>query len=285
MWNSYPATITTPFLETTELENLLIYLNRVHQIDLTGYKRSTLMRRILVRMQRIGVEIYRDYLRCLQQQSDEVRYLLNTIYINFTYFFRDPLVWSYLAEQVIPQAIANKAPDQPIRIWSVGCASGEETYSLAMLFIEALGVEAFQQQVKIYGTDVDPEAIQQAREGCYPAQKVALVPSDVQDLYFERRDEVFYWRQDFRHSIRFQVHNLLQDPPLPHIDLLVCRNLLIYFTPETQLQALSSLYSSLKDDGFLLLGNVENLVTPSERSLFTSASQQHKVFTKVPGAK
>ncbi len=276
------ANSTTPLLEVTQLEDLLIYLSQTHQVDLTGYKRSTLMRRTLLRMQRVGVKDYQDYLAYLRQQPDEVVHLLDTVFINFTNFFRDPLVWGYLADQVIPKIVASKAPDEPIRVWSAGCASGEEAYSLAILLIEALGIEQFQQRVWIYGTDIDPDAILQARKGYYPIYKVEAMPAALHEKYFERcRDHYRYcWREDMRCSMSFHQHNLIRDSPLPEIDLLLCRNLLMYFTPETQLQALANLYDSLQEKGFLLLGNVETLVTPAERLLFTPIHWQNRLFKR-----
>jgi len=274
----------TPSLEETELEDLLHYLKQVLQVDLTGYKRPSLMRRTLVRMQRVGAAHYQDYLDRLQQQPDEVKHLLATIYINFTGFFRDRPVWDCLASQIIPQIVANKVLDEPIRVWSAACATGEETYSLAMLLIEALGIEQFQQQVQIYGTDVDADAILQACEGYYPVNKVEAIPIALQERYFERRNDDFCWRRDLHCSINFHSHHLIQDPPLPQIDLLVCRNLLMYFTDETQLQALVNFYSSLEENGFLLLGNVESLITRPQRSLFTSIHRQNRIFAKVQDA-
>jgi chemotaxis protein methyltransferase CheR len=274
-----------PFLAETELEDLLHYCKQALQVDLTGYKRPSLMRRTLVRMQRVGMECYQDYFNLLQQQPDEVKHLLDTIYINHTYFFRDRPVWNYLAHHIIPQIIASKAPDEPIRVWSAACATGEETYSLAMLLTEALGIEQFQQRVWIYGTDVDGDAILQARKGYYSAYKVETIPIALQEQYFERKDEGYCWRQAPHRSISFHLHNLIQDPPLTQIDLLVCRNLLMYLTAETQLRALGSFYSSLQNHGFLLLGNVENLITRPQRSLFTPMHQQSRIFTKVPDAK
>lgn len=278
-----PTSATNPILEATELEGLLSYLNQLYQVDLTGYKRSTLFRRTLVRMQQIGVEDYHSYLTYLQR-PEEVTHLLDTIFINYTYFFRDRPVWSYLAEQVIPQIIANKAPDEPIRVWSAGCASGEETYSLAILLIEALGIDQFQQRVQIYGTDVDLDALLQARRGQYSAHAMLSVPAAFQEQYFERKKDLYCWRQDLRSSISFQHHNLIQKPLLPPIDLLVCRNLLMYFTAETQLRALANSYLSLKEDGFLLVGQAESLVSRLQRSLFTSIHFQARVFKKVPNA-
>lgn len=279
---NFPLThAAIPVLEETQLEDLLHYLKQTAQIDLLGYKRSSLMRRTLMRMQRVGVEHYQDYLDRLQQQPDEVKHLLDAIYINFTGFFRDLPIWDYLADHIIPQLMARKAPDQPIRVWSAGCASGEETYSLAMLLIEALGIEQFQQRVRIYGTDVDADAILQARTGYYPAYKVAAMPIALQERYFERRNEDYCWRPEPHHSISFHLHNVIQTPFLPQIDLLVCRNLLIYLTDETQLQALVNFYWSLEEKGFLLLGKVEHLITQLQRSLFTPIHRQSRIYIKV----
>jgi len=283
MLDSPPTGLMVSTLMATELEDLLTYLSQVHCVDLRGYKRSTLLRRTEVRMQRLKVRNYQDYFNYLEQQPDEVPQLLNTIYINFTDFFRDRFVWDYLANEIIPQIIANKAPHEPIRIWSAACASGEETYSLAILFAEALGSEQFQQRVQIYGTDVDPEAIQQARQGYYPAYAIEAIPPALQAQYFEHREDLYCWRQDLHCSINFQLHNLIQDPPLPQVDLLVCRNLLIYLTPETQLRVLARLHQSLEQTGFLLLGQAENLVTPPETSLFTPLHLRARAFTKTPG--
>lgn len=261
MLNFPSNNLATPILEEAELEDLLRYLKQVLQVDLTGYKRTSLLRRTLVRMQRVGVECYQDYLDRLQLQPDEVEHLLETIYINFTGFFRDRPVWDYLENQILPQIVASKARDEPIRIWSAACATGEETYSLAILLIEVLGVEQFQQRVQLHGTDVDADAISQAQKGYYSAYKVEAIPTRLQEQYFERKDEGYCWRQEPYGSISFHLHNLIQDPPLSQIDLLVCRNLLMYLTEEMQLQALASFHSSLQNDGFLLLGNVENLIT------------------------
>lgn len=284
MLNFPLAQSVAPSLEEIELEDLLHYLKQVWQIDLTIYKRPSLMRRTLVRMQQVEVACYQDYLDHLQQQPNEVKHLLDTIYINYTYFFRDLPVWEYLTSQVIPQIVANQEPGEPIRIWSAGCATGEETYSLAMLLIEALGIEQFQQRVQIYGTDVDTDAILQAREGYYPAYKVEIIPTALQERYFERRNDGYCWKPNSPCSINFHRHHLIQAPSLPQIDLLVCRNLLMYLTEETQLQALVNFYRSLEENGFLLLGKVENLITRPQRSLFTPVHRQSRVFKKVPEA-
>lgn len=281
MLDLLPANIKTPSLEATELEDLLKYLKRVSQVDLTGYKRSSLLRRTQVRMQRTGVSNYREYFAHLRQQPDEVTHLLDTIFINYTYFFRDHLVWDCLKTQVIPQILANKSPNEPIRVWSAGCASGEEAYSLAILFAELLGLEQFQRRVRIYGTDVDRDAVLQAQRGCYPRHVAEGIPSDLLERYFENTVYGYRWRQKRGQSIRFYTHNLMQSSSLPCIDLLVCRNAIMYFTLEAQLRTLRHLHSSLNRDGFLLLGKAEGLVTRSQTALFAPAYQQMKVFKKV----
>lgn len=282
MVNSILPDFTASSLEADELEELLTYLKQVLQIDLTGYKRPSLLRRTLIRMQRAGAKHYQDYFNLLQQQPDEVTHLLNTIFINCTFFFRDRPVWDYLEHQLIPQIIAHKAPREPIRIWSAGCASGEETYSLAMLLAEALGLEQFQRRVKICGTDVDQDAILQAQRGYYPTHTAEMIPAYLLERYFELTTQGYRCRPELCRSIRFRSHNLLYSPPLPQIDLLVCRNTLMYFTLEAQLRVLAGFHSSLQQQGFLLLGKAEHLVHRLQTSLFTPAHQQVRSFTKVP---
>lgn len=283
MVNSLPADTTTSLLEANELEDLLVYLKQVQRVDLMSYKRPSLLRRIPIRMQQVGAKHYQDYLNLLQQQPDEVNQLLHTVFINLTGFFRDRLVWDCLENELIPKIIANKSPTEPIRVWSAGCASGEETYSLSMLLAETLGIEQFQQRVKVYGSDVDYEAVMQARRGCYPAATVSKIPPNLLERYFERTTAGYCWRKDLRRPVIIQ-HDLIEDPPLPEIDLLLCRNILIYLTSEAQMRALVRFHFSLREDGFLVLGQSENLITPLQRSLFTSINRQARVFTKVPDA-
>lgn len=278
------ATNSIPSLEATELEDLLIYLKQFQQVDLTDYKRPSLLRRIRVRMQQVGVDCYQDYLDRLQRQPDEVTQLLDTVFINVTCFFRDRPVWDYLEKQVIPQIIANKPSNEPIRVWSAGCASGEETYSLAMLLAETLGLEQFQQRVRIYGTDIDQDALQQARRGYYSSRAVELISPNLLQRYFERRTDGYRWRSDLSHPIIFHRHNLIKTAPLHKMDLLVCRNLLMYLTKEAQIRALVRFHFSLRENGFLMLGQAEDLVNRDQKSLFTIIDRQVRVFTKVPDA-
>ena len=158
---------------TQEFETLVEYLKNNRGFDFTGYKRSSLRRRVGKRMQSLRIERYSDYLDYLEVHPEEFIQLFNTILINVTSFFRDTAAWEFLVAEVIPQLIAGKQPHEPIRVWSAGCASGEEAYSLAMVLAEALGLESFRQRVKIYATDVDEEALVQARQASYSAARPA----------------------------------------------------------------------------------------------------------------
>ena len=174
--------------------------------------------------------------------------------------------------------------DELIKVWSAGCASGQEAYTLAILLVEALGIEQFKQRVRIYGTDVDLEAIHQARQGSYKSAQVVGIPPAILARYFERTAESYIFRKDLRHPIIFTQSNLLQNAPFSQVDLLVCRNTLVYFNTEGQIQALVRFHFGLKDSGFLVLGNTETPTTHTDSVLFTPVNRQHRIFAKLPKA-
>ncbi|MEH2457505.1 CheR family methyltransferase [Nostoc sp.] len=262
-----------------EFENLLIYLRQSRGFDFTGYKRSTLMRRVSKRMQPLSIENFEEYLDYLEVHPEEFNYLLNTILINVTTFFRDLSAWKYMAEQILPNLIQNKKTSDQIRIWSAGCASGEEAYTLAILMAEVLGVEEFRQRVKIYATDVDEDALNQARIATYSAKDVQTVPDELRQKYFEIIANRYVFRQDLRRSVIFGRHDLLQDAPISRLDLLVSRNTLMYFNSETQGRILARFHFALNDPGYLFLGKAEMLLMHS--SLFTPLDLKNRIFTKV----
>jgi two-component system CheB/CheR fusion protein len=263
-------------------EPLLLYLQQSRGFDFTGYKRSTLMRRVQKRMSTVGISDFAEYMDYLQVHPDEFAQLFNTILINVTSFFRDPDTWAFLGREVIPRIIESKAPDEPIRCWCAGVASGEEPYSLAILLAEALGVEQFRQRVKIYATDVDEEALSQARLAGQTARDMEAVPPELVERYFVATGAGHTFRDDLRRSLIFGRHDLVQDAPISRLDLLICRNTLMYFMAETQARVLARLHYALNDGGHLLLGKAETLLTHS--NLFTPVDLRHRVFTKVPKA-
>lgn len=274
--------MNSPLSDTnSSFEALLHYLRLTHGFDFTGYKRPSLMRRVQGRMQMLPVESYSDYIDYLKEQPQEFLHLFNTIDINVTKFFRDASTWDYVTAQVIPQIITNQAPDKPIRAWSAGCASGEETYTLAMVLAEALGMEQFRSRVQIFGTDVDKEALTQARQGSYLCTEARGIPDDLLEKYFEPANGRYVFRKDLRRRIIFSHHNLIEDPPMSKIDLLVCRNTMIYFNLDAQIRVLVRFHFSLKENGFLFLGNTE-IVPSAIATLFKPRNLQNRIFTKCP---
>jgi two-component system, chemotaxis family, CheB/CheR fusion protein len=265
-----------------DLEVLLDYLRRSRGFDFTGYKRASLSRRITRRMQDVGADSYLTYLDHLEVDPEEFTHLFNTILLNVTSFFRDPPAWEHLRAEVLPQLAAGRTADEPLRIWSAGCASGEEAYTLAMVAAEVLGAEAVRERVKIYATDVDEEALNLARQARYEAKRVDGVPGELLERYFERHGDGYVFSKDLRRSVIFGRHDLIQDAPISRIDLLVCRNTLMYLNSETQARVLARFSFALREGGCLLLGKAEMLL--AHTNLFTALDLKSRVFQKVPGA-
>ncbi len=261
-------------------EALLEYLQRTRGFDFTGYKRTSLMRRVARRMQTDGIDKYGDYLDYLEVHPEEFVALFNTILINVTGFFRDPEAWTYIGGEILPAILNNRPAPAPIRVWCAGVASGEEAYSVAMLLAEAVGIDAFRERVKIYATDVDEQALAQARQASYDLAALESVPADLRTKYFEQAANTFVFRADIRRCAIFGRHDLIQDAPISRLDLLVCRNTLMYFNSETQSRILGRFHFALNDEGFLFLGKAEMLLTHA--SLFTPVDLKFRVFSKQP---
>jgi two-component system CheB/CheR fusion protein len=261
-----------------QFENLLEYLRQNRGFDFTGYKRPSLMRRITKRMQLLDIESFPDYTDYLEVHPDEFATLFNSILINVTSFFRDPPAWKSLAEMVVPRILQNQDSEH-IRIWSAGCASGEEAYTIAILMAEALGKDAFRQRVKIYATDVDDEALAMARQASYGAKEIAQVPEEFRKKYFDSVGLRYVFQADLRRSVIFGRHDLVQDAPMSKLDLLVCRNTLMYFNAETQSRILGRFNYALKPNGYLFLGKAEMLLVHS--ALFAPMDMRHRIFSKV----
>ena len=259
-------------------EALLSHLKEARAFDFTGYKRSSLVRRVDRRIAQVGLTSYADYLDYLQVHPDEFTALFNTILINVTGFFRDPDAWDYLRTHALPSLLALRPPDAPIRIWSAGCASGEEAYTLAMTLSELLSPEQFRERVKIYATDVDDEGLVQARHGAYGERAMDGVPPEFVEKYFEKVNSRYVFRKDLRRSVIFGRNDLVQDAPISRIDLLTCRNILIYFNAETQSRILSRFHFALANHGILFLGKAEMLLSHS--GLFTANDLKRRVFRK-----
>jgi two-component system, chemotaxis family, CheB/CheR fusion protein len=259
---------------------LLDFLRRTRGVDFAGYKRSSLERRFRRRMDAVKCESYADYLDFLEVHPDEFEQLLDTLLINVTEFFRDPPAWEHLVTDVLPGLIAAKGEDEPFRVWSAGTASGEEAYTAAMVLAEALGDEAYRERVKIYATDIDEDALSHARMAVYGAQAIEAVPEELRARYFERVDTRYTFRKDLRRTVIFGRNNLVQDAPISRLDLLICRNTLMYFTAETQSRILRHFHFALAERGVLMLGKSEMMI--SHRDLFAPVDMRRRIFRRQP---
>jgi two-component system CheB/CheR fusion protein len=272
--------LTGPLDLRADFDLLLTYIRRTRGFDFSGYKSPSLMRRIRKRMQTVNVESFADYEDYLEVHPDEFTFLFNTILINVTSFFRDEQAWDFIASDIVPRIIAVKQSNDPIRIWSAGCASGQEAYTIAMLLAEQLGTERFRERVKIYASDVDEEALDQARQASYTERDTASISAQMLEKYFERSNHRVVFRKDLRRAVIFGRHDLIQDAPISRIDLLLCRNTLMYFNAETQAKIVTRFHFALNDTGFLFLGKAEMLFTLAE--YFTPVDLKRRVFAKVP---
>jgi two-component system CheB/CheR fusion protein len=266
--------------EDRAFEELLSYLKTVRGFDFTDYKRASLERRIDKRMGQVGVDDYAAYQDYLEVHPDEFASLFDTILINVTAFYRDPAAWAFMAEEAIPAIERVRGGKGQIRVWSAGCASGEEAYTTAMVFAEALGIEAVEQRVKIYATDADEDALATARHGVYTAKELEGLPEELRTKYFDNVGSKFAFKKGLRRSVIFGRHDLVQDAPISRLDLLISRNTLMYFNANLQRRIIANYHFALLDHGFLMLGKAETLLTSTE--LFAPIDLRQRLFTKMP---
>ncbi len=213
--------------------SILEQVGRQASLDFGQYKSSTILRRIGRRMAVNHISTMQDYLEYLRTYPEEVGELVKAFLINVTQFFRDPNAFAYLKSEILPKLIAQaRSGDRLLRFWTAGCASGEEPYSLAMLITDLLGTEIHEWSVKIFATDLDEAAINFARRGLYAENLVKGVPDEYRDRFFEHADHGFRISKTLRQMIIFGQQDLSRSAPFPHIDLVMCRNVLIYFTAE-----------------------------------------------------
>lgn len=276
------AAEAAPAGDDRHLPDLLHYLYAARGLDLHGYKPNSLIRRIRKRMSAVGIETLPAYREHLETNQEELSHLLSTILINVTSFFRDPPAWDALAGLALPTILERKPPGEQIRVWSAGCASGEEAYSIAILFAEQLGVEGLLSRVKIYATDVDEDALHAARQAGYSQQQVSGVPAELLERYFERVNGMHLVRAPLRRQVIFGGHDLINDAPISRVDLLLCRNTLMYFNAEAQERVLSRFHFAVRDGGFLLLGRAETIMGHDDA--FTPVDPKRRLFARGPAA-
>ncbi len=246
--------------------------------DFSQYKRSTMLRRIQRRMQVIGAADAVAYLKLLREKPDEAELLFRDLLINVTCFFRDSEAFDYLRREVIPELLRDKGAGDTIRIWTPGCSSGEESYSIAILISEALARLRTRPTIQIFATDIDEQMLQKARSASYPQGAVKEVPPELLDRYFFAQDDNYALVQSIRDMVRVSNHNLIKDPPFSRVDMIVCRNLLIYFNASLQQRLIPVFHYSLRNKGWLFLGSAENIA--SRNDLFEPADAAARVYRR-----
>jgi two-component system CheB/CheR fusion protein len=275
-----------PPAEGPDHDELRGLVERIHErsgIDFGSYKPATILRRLRGRMSATSRPTLADYATYLESDPEEYARLVNSLLIKVTEFFRDPKLFEYLRARVLPELIAEARRERrELRIWSAGCSTGEEAYSLAIIVAEALGEEQAWPEIRIFATDIDREAIAFARRGVYPAAALKSLPAGARDRYFEKSDGGFEVGKRLRTLMVFGEHDLGERAPFPRIDLLLCRNVLIYFTAPMQRIALETFAFSLRPGGRLVLGTSETVAALPEP--FEEEHARLRVYRRLPGS-
>lgn len=247
--------------------------------DFSQYKKSTLLRRIQRRMSITRMSRPSEYLNYLYRHPDEVNLLFQDLLISVTSFFRDPESFEFIAREVIPGLISRTNENRPVRVWTAGCSTGEEAYSIAILFYEVMEALKVKRDFQIFATDIDGLAIDRAREGLYPQNIAADVNTERLKRFFTREDNFYRVRKEIRDPVVFAVQNVLRDPPFSRLDLLICRNLLIYLEAEAQRKLIPLFHHTLNPGGYLFLGPSETIGSFSE--LFSIVSKKRNIYKKL----
>ncbi len=247
--------------------------------DFTFYKRGTLRRRIERRMMTAAIADGGRYFDILGKDPDELELLAKDVLINVTSFFRDPKAFELLAEQIVPDLVRRHQPDHPLRIWVAGCSTGEETYSLAMLFVEEIAATKLKVALQVFASDVDADALAFARDGIYPESIAADVSPARLTRFFTKEDRGYRIVSELRDLVVFAIQDVLADPPFSRLDLVSCRNLLIYLRPEAQEKVLSLFDFALDEGGVLFLGGAETAANFTNR--FEPISKTHRIYRRI----
>ncbi|HVB48430.1 MAG TPA: chemotaxis protein CheB [Burkholderiales bacterium] len=273
-----------PVLAARQTSQLLALLRAHSKFDFRPYRKGMLMRRVSRRIGLSHAGGLGEYLALLRERPEELKQLTKDLLISVTSFFRDPEMFRFLEEQVIPELLRTKTDDAPLRIWVPGCATGEEAYSIAMLFIEQIAAAQKPFRVQVFATDIDQDALDVARRGVYGDSEIAQVSPARVARFFARKDEhVLQVTKQLRESVLFAPQNVLADAPFSRIDLVSCRNLLIYLESEVQQKVAQLLHFALVDGGYLVLGPSESVGRHVE--LFEPVSRKWRIYRRVASAR
>jgi two-component system CheB/CheR fusion protein len=263
-------------------QSILASVRAVSGVDFSHYRDTTIKRRIMRRMALHGQQSLAAYAKQLNSDPVEVEALYEDLLINVTSFFRDPEMFDALKTSVFPEILKGKSPTQPIRIWAPGCSTGQEAYSLAMALIEFYDDKPVRPPIQIFATDLDQSGLDKARSGLYPEGIEGEMSPERLRRFFRREDHVYRIDKSIRDMCVFAKHNVTSDPPFSHLDLVSCRNVLIYLTTPLQKRVIAAFHYALRTPGFLVLGNSETVGEYSD--VFDLKDRVHRVYAKKPTA-
>jgi chemotaxis methyl-accepting protein methylase len=267
-------------LETSELAKVLTFIRAQKGIDLTHYRLSFVARRMRIRMNYTKSRNHLEYIACLKSNPEEIDHFLDVLGVNVTEFFRDPDMYEAFRQKVVPELCKSKTAlgQSLIRVWSAACASGEEAYSLAIVFKEELaGKSNF--SIKIWGSDMDNEALEKAAKAEYKDYELKKLDNKTLEKYFIPVYNNFYRLKDeIRQMVRFQRHNLMTEPPLVNVDVIFCRNMMIYLNRQQQEVLCKKFSDALNSGGYLVTGKVENIWN---KDLYSYVDARAKIYRKV----
>lgn len=275
-------TDSTPSSYEDYLTKIIFLLKKYSRVDFSQYRRTTIVRRIEKRMNMNQITGIEEYLEFLEENSQEVILLFQDILIGVTRFFRDREAFECLQNSIIPQIFANMVDNREVRIWSAGCSTGEEAYSLAILFKEYIIKNKIDGVlIKIFATDIDKEALKHASAGSYPESIAADVSSERLNSFFVRRKDRYIVSNDIRNMVIFSCHDIIKDPPFVKLDVVSCRNLLIYMTPALQSRVISLFTYALNEKGHLFLGGSESI--GEQNNAYTTIDSKWRIFRRNEG--
>ncbi|WP_215231608.1 CheR family methyltransferase [Dyadobacter linearis] len=261
-----------------DLKKILAFVKSAAGVDFSHYKKTTVKRRIVRRMLLYKLQTLAEYVIYLKKNPAEAGILFNDLLINVTNFFRDPSTMEHVKKQILPRIIQGKSGSEPVRIWVAGCSTGQEAYSMAVMMLEVLGDRATSLPVQIFATDLSDMAIAKARVGVFTKSELIDVSPARLERYFSKVDDYYRVNKLVRDLCVFAPHNLLSDPPFSRMDLISCRNLLIYLDDELQKKVFATFHYALKPDGYLLLGKSESVGSSSTH--FAQVEKTQKIFVR-----
>lgn len=247
--------------------------------DIRQYKERPLKRRLAVRMRACQVDNYEEYRRKLKDDPGEYTKLLDTLTINVTKFYRNVETYLTVYDKVLP-IILSESRFRPIQIWSAGCSSGEEPYSLAIMWREFSETNGLSKECNIYATDIDVQILEKAKRGVYGRSSMDEIPQKLLAKYFEARDDKYYISQQVKDMVRFERLDLFARYPYTQVDMIFCRNVLIYFSRQTQEDIFYKFAEALRPDGFLILGKVENMFGQM-KDTFSSFDIKERIYRTI----